>query len=277
MSGFGPRSALFVPGNRADMLAKVERSRPDSVIVDLEDAVPADLKDEARARAFTALAAQRPEVATVLVRVNGAGTPWFRADLAAAAAATRAGALDGIVLPKYERTEQLALVRAALPAGAVVVVGVESVPGVADARALLMARPNAVYFGAEDFIADMGGRRTPAGNEVLYARSQVCLAARLAGVAALDQATVAVRDLAAFRADAEQGRALGYTGKICLHPDQVEVAHEVFTPSPAEIEHARQVLAAAADGVGMVDGLMVDGAHQTMARELLSRAGGGRA
>jgi citrate lyase subunit beta/citryl-CoA lyase len=265
------RSALFVPGHRVDMLAKADRSRPDAVIVDLEDAVPAAVKDEARERAFAELAERRPAVATVLMRVNGTDTPWHGADLAAAAAS---GGLDGIVLPKYERAEQLDEVRAALPAGSVIVVGVESMLGVADARPLLGAGPDAVYFGAEDYIADIGGRRTPAGTEVLYARSQVCLAARLAGVAALDQATVAVHDTDALRADAHAGRALGYTGKICLHPGQVDVVHEVFTPSPAEIAHARAVLRAAADGAGMVDGQMVDAVHQTMARDLLSRAEG---
>jgi citrate lyase subunit beta/citryl-CoA lyase len=270
---FSPRSALFVPGQRMDMLAKAERTGPDAVIVDWEDAVPVPGKEEARSGSLAALAQRRPDVATVLVRINAVGTPWFDADLAAAADAVEGGVLDGLVLPKYEHPDQLASVRAALPSDAVVVVGIESVLGVADARPLLAEAPHAAYFGAEDFIADIGGRRTPGGTEVLYARSQVCLAAGLAGVATLDQVTAAVRDTDAFRADAEVGRSLGYTGKICLHPVQVGIAHEVFTPSEQELAHAREVLRAAGGGVGMVDGQMVDAVHVTMARDTLARAG----
>jgi citrate lyase subunit beta/citryl-CoA lyase len=272
MTGFRARSVLFVPGHRPDMLPKVARCRPDAVIVDLEDAVSPSAKEQARGSALDALAAQRPGAGAVLVRINGVGTPWYDADLRAAAAAIEASALDGVVLPKYERPDELTGLRAALPDGALVMVGLESALGVADSRPLLAEAPDAMYFGAEDFIADLGGRRTMAGTEVLYARSQVCLAARLAGVAALDQVVVAVRDTQAFRADAEQGRALGYHGKICLHPDQVGVAHEVFSPSVTEVEHAREVLRAAEAGVGLVDGQMVDAVHVTMARAVLERA-----
>jgi citrate lyase subunit beta/citryl-CoA lyase len=265
------RSLLFVPGGRPEMLAKVARSRPDAVVVDLEDAVAPDAKDGAREAAVAALGAARP--GTVLLRVNPPGTPWHEADLDAAARACAAGVLDGVVLPKYQHTRQVAALRAALPAGARVVVGLETTLGVADARTLLSERPDAAYFGAEDYVADLGGRRTPAGTEVLYARSRVVLAAHLSGVAALDQAVVAVRDAEAFRRDAEQARDLGYRGKICLHPVQVGIAHEVFTPSAAEVEHARAVLRAAEQGVGVVDGQMVDAVHVTMARGVLARAG----
>nr|WP_275404038.1 CoA ester lyase [Pseudonocardia acidicola] len=271
------RSLLFVPGGRPEMVAKVARCRPDVVVVDLEDAVAPGEKERARAGALAALRAERPGAGVVLVRINPPGTAWYAADLAAVADAP----VDGVVLPKYERVEQLRQVRAALPAGSRVVVGVESALGVADARPLLAAegedRPDAVYFGAEDLIADLGGRRTPGGLEVLHARSHVCLAAHLAGVPSIDQAVVAVRDTDVFRTDAEQGRDLGYHGKICLHPLQVEAAHLVFTPSAEESARAREVLAAAAAGVGVVDGQMVDAAHITMARGVLARAGIGRA
>ncbi len=118
----------------------------------------------------------------------------------------------------------------------------------------------------------MGGRRTAAGTEVLYARSQVALAARLAGVAALDQVVTAVRDDTAFRADAAQARALGYRGKLCIHPQQVPLAHEAFSPSETEVAHARRVIEASADGVGLLDGEMVDDVHVRMARATLARA-----
>lgn len=277
--GAGPmpavRSVLFVPGGRPELLDKVARSRPDAVIADLEDAVAPAGKDAARAAAGAALAGRRPGAGLVLLRINPPGTPWHDDDLAAAADAAAAGALDGIVLPKYEHPAQLRGVRAALPAGTRVLVGLESARGVADARPLLDAGPDAAYFGAEDLVADLGGRRTPAGAEVLHARSAVRLAAHLAGVPAIDQAVVAVHDPDRFRADAEQARDLGYHGKICLHPLQVAAAHEVFTPSAQEIAHARAVTAAAEAGVGMVDGQMVDAVHVAMARGVLARAGAG--
>ena len=264
------RSLMFVPGGRvADLLPKLARCRPDVAVVDLEDAVAPEYKDAARDAAVAALAVERPAAGAVLVRINGSGTPWHDADLAAVAAAP----VDGVVLPKYEHAEQLRSVRTALPAGALVVVGLESALGVADARPLLAEGPDAAYVGTEDLIADLGGRRTAAGTEVLYARSYVVLAARLAGVPAIDQVVAAVRDTEAFRFDAEQARDLGYDGKICLHPLQVPIAHAAFTPSEEELAHARAVLAAAAGGVGLVDGQMVDAAHIAMARGVLARAG----
>jgi citrate lyase subunit beta/citryl-CoA lyase len=268
------RSLLFVPGNRVELLAKVSRSAPDAVVVDLEDAVPTDSKDTARAGVAAALRVGRPDfIGLLLVRINAVDTAPHAADVAACVDLIRAGALDGVVLPKYESTTQLTALQQALPTGARIVVGVESALGVVDARPLLAAGPSAVYFGSDDFIADLGGRRTAAGTEVLFARSAVLLAATLAGVPALDQAVVAVRDEDAFRRDANLGRNLGYGGKICLHPSQVGIAHEVFTPSADEVAHARAVLAAGARGVGMVGEVMVDAVHMRMARDVLARAG----
>ncbi|GAA1836330.1 CoA ester lyase [Pseudonocardia ailaonensis] len=269
---FPVRSLMFVPGGRPELLDKVSRSRPDVVVADLEDAVAPGDKERARAAIVEALA-ERPGAGAVLLRINPPGTPWYADDLAAAATAATQERLDGIVLPKYERRSQLAEVRAALPTGARVVVGLESARGVMDARMLLEEGPDAAYFGAEDLIADLGGRRTPGGTEVLYARSRVCLAAHVAAVPSIDQAVVAVRDTDFFRSDAAQARDLGYHGKICLHPLQVEAAHAVFTPSAEELAHAREVLAAAEQGVGVVDGQMVDAAHLAMARGVLARAG----
>ncbi|HEY3605788.1 MAG TPA: CoA ester lyase [Sporichthyaceae bacterium] len=268
------RSLLFVPGNRVELLAKVGRSAPDAVVVDLEDAVPEDAKDAARAGVAEALRAGRPEFSgLLLVRINAVDTVPHAADVAACMDLIDAGLLDGVVLPKYERVAQLTELRRGLPGRAVVAVGVESALGVADARPLLAAGPAAVYFGSDDYIADLGGRRTAAGTEVLFARSAVLLAAILAGVPALDQAVVAVRDEDSFRCDANVGRNLGYGGKICLHPSQVAIAHQVFTPGPDEVAHARAVLAAGAAGVGMVGEVMVDAVHVRMARDVLARAG----
>lgn len=266
-----PRSLLFVPGHRPDMVAKVGRWRPDAVVVDLEDAVAAADKDRARDAAVEAVAGLDLPGTQVLVRVNPPGTPWWPDDLAAVAASRAAGA----VLPKYDDPGFLEELHRRLTTSQrpdpLVIVGIETVAGVADSRALLAAGPGAAYFGAEDFVADLGGVRTPEGLEVLYARSQVGIAARLAEVPAIDQAVMAIGDEARFRADAEAGRRLGYVGKICIHPSQVALAHALYTPSPEEVAHAERVLAAAAAGVAAVDGEMVDEVHARMARQVLAR------
>jgi citrate lyase subunit beta/citryl-CoA lyase len=264
------RSLLFVPGGRGDRIAKVGRFGADGVVLDLEDAVAVADKESARATVVEALATlDVPDGTTVLVRVNAPDSPWFAEDVAAVTG-TRA---DGVVLPKLERTDQLADLQGR---SLVIVGGLETALGVADARPLLTAGAAmglvGAYFGAEDFIADMGGRRTAGGTEVLYARSRVALAARLAGVVGLDQVVTAVRDPEAFRRDAEQARALGYPGKLCIHPDQVALAHEIFSPSEPEIAHARRVLEASEAGVGLLDGEMVDDVHVRMAQATLARA-----
>lgn len=273
------RSLLFVPGDRPAMIAKLGRSAPDGVVLDLEDAVVPAGKDAARETVVAALETlDVPASTLVLVRVNVPGSPWAAADVAAVAG-TRA---DGVVLPKTETAAQLTGLRAALDGhgrpDAAVVAGLETALGVADARELLGLGAGVVgaYFGAEDYVADLGGRRTAAGTEVLHARSQVVQAARLAGVPALDQVVLAVHDEAAFRTDAAQARDLGFAGKLCLHPAQVGWAHEAFTPTAAEVAHAEAVVAAVAEadgsGVVLLGGEMVDEVHLRMARATLARA-----
>lgn len=268
------RSLLFMPGTRADMVAKIPRFGPDVAAVDLEDAVAPGQKDAARDTAVAAIDALDPAgPTTILVRVNPVGSPWFAADVAAVAHCAAAG----LVVPKLSSQHDLYEVRQALVengwADALIVAGIETALGVADARPVLASGVAGAYFGAEDYIADIGGVRSPGGDEVLYARSQVCLAAYLSGLPAIDQAVVALGDDEHFLADARAGRALGYQGKICIHPRQVELAHRVFTPTAEEVAHAQAVLAAGDAGVGVVDGQMVDSVHVKMAQSVLARAG----
>jgi citrate lyase subunit beta / citryl-CoA lyase len=267
------RSLLFMPGTRADMVAKIPRFGPDVAAVDLEDAVAPGQKDAARDTAVAAIDALDPAgPTTILVRVNPVGSPWFAADVAAVAHCAAAG----LVVPKLSSQHDLYEVRQALVengrADALIVAGIETALGVADARPVLASGVAGAYFGAEDYIADIGGVRSRGGDEVLYARSQVCLAAYLSGLPAIDQAVVALGDDEHFLADARAGRALGYQGKICIHPRQVELAHRVFTPTAEEVAHAQAVLAAGDAGVGVVDGQMVDSVHVKMAQSVLARA-----
>jgi citrate lyase subunit beta / citryl-CoA lyase len=270
------RSVLFAGATRADLVAKLGRSGPDAAVIDLEDAVPDESKAQAR-EALSELVASVDGVPEVFVRVNAPRSEWFRDDLVAVA---ELEGVAGAVVPKAETVEDLLWAREALGAGAAVFAGLESARGVADCeRILAEAAPAAAYFGAEDYVADLGGRRSAGGEEVLYARSRVALAARLAGVAAIDQVVVDFRDEAAFERDAAAARAIGYRGKLCIHPSQVPLANAAFGASAEEVGRARALLAAweegAERGVAAVEfeGAMVDGPALRMARETIARAG----
>ena len=273
MGALAPRSLLFVPALQAtSLLAKVPRWRPDVVVVDLEDAVPPDRKEEAREVLVEAVRSTPVAPTLTFVRLNAQASRWHERDVDAA---VRSGA-SGVVLPKYDAVEQYDALRqrldAAGAASLVIIVGLETVLGVADARALLARGPYAAYFGAEDYVSDLGGSRSDANLEVLYARSQVAVAGRLAGCPVIDQAVVSVRDQDRFQREATEGRRLGYCGKICIHPGQVALAHAAFSSSSVEIARAEAVLAAAADGVAIVEGDMVDEVHRRMARQVLKLA-----
>jgi len=275
------RSLLFAPGNRAEVLAKLPRSGPDGVVLDLEDAVPAEAKAEARlivARAAAELRDGHPGLA-VHVRVNAVPSEWFADDMAEALIP----GIAGVVVPKLESAEQVTMVAQALEAHGLddlaVVAGLETAAGVARAEEVLTdSRVHVGYFGAEDYVADLGGVRTPEGTEVLYARSRVALAARLTGTLAVDQVVTDLTDEDRFRADAAVGRSLGYRGKLCIHPAQVAWTHEAFAPSPEELDRARRMLAAYDDAVATgsaaiaFEGQMVDEPLARQARTLLDSA-----
>ncbi len=275
------RSALFAPGNQLEVLKKLPRTRPDLAILDLEDAVPdtPDAKRQAREVTLEAarwLSAHHPEQA-VYVRLNAVPSPHFADDLGALTPG-----LAGVVLPKLERAAELTQAVALLSERGLghlhVMAGIETVAGVEHAAELLRGPVTSAYFGAEDYVADLGGVRSEAGLEVLYPRSRVAMLARLCGVAAFDIVVTKLRDEAAFVGDARLGRSLGYGGKLCIHPAQVTLAHEVFSPSPDEIKRAWALLAAYEEGqqegrgVISFEGQMVDAPMLVRARAVLASA-----
>jgi citrate lyase subunit beta/citryl-CoA lyase len=265
------RSLLFVPGNRPELAAKAPRPRPDAVVLDLEDAVPPAAKAESRATVREA-AAELAGVVPVCVRVNPPGTPWFVDDVAALP-----DGLAAVVVPKLDTAAQVADVAEAL-GGRPVVAGLETVRGVADARDVLAPPVTACYFGAEDYIADLGGVRTPGNAEVAWARSFVAVAARLAGVAALDMVTIDFGDHDRFTAEAREARALGYAGKMCIHPAQVPLARAAFQPTTDEVDAARRLLAAFEEAGGdtiAFEGQMVDEVVAARARAVVAAGAAG--
>lgn len=270
------RSVLFAPAVRPDLVAKMPRTGADALVIDLEDATPIAAKDSARAD-LADLVASIADALPVMVRVNDVDTPWFAADMAALPRSVSA-----VVVPKVETLDGLEVVGAALPTGLPVLAGLETALGVADARPLLNHPVvAAAYFGAEDFIADMGGVRTGGNAEVAHARAAVALAGRLASVPVIDQVVTDFRDDARFTREAAEARALGFAGKLCIHPGQVPLAHAAWTPTDDEIDEAHRLVAAydaaTADGVAAIDfeGRMVDEPVAAHARRLISLADGG--
>lgn len=264
-------SVLFVPGTRSDLVPKALATGSGVVVLDLEDAVVPQEKDQARSRVETSLAALGDaDAARVFVRVNDYASWWFGAD-AEMVARTRAA---GVVLPKYEDPAQLRGLRSVLRDGGreqiLTLVGIESARGVLDCRRLFAEGPSAAYFGAEDLVADVRGRRTRSNLEVLYARSQVALTGRVEQVVTIDQAFTDFRDDSGFVRDAQEGRDLGYEGKLAIHPAQVGPCRTVFLPSSGDVAHARRVLEAGSAGVGVVDGRMVDEVHLKLARHTIA-------
>jgi citrate lyase subunit beta/citryl-CoA lyase len=273
------RSLLFAPAVRADLVAKLPATGADGVVIVCEDATPPGAKAEGRKNARALAPGIAGRGALVFVRVNAVPSPWFEEDVRDGLCSE----LAGIVVPKLDRVEQLDALQRALAragrAGLPVLAGIETALGVADARVLL-AHPSvaSAYFGAEDFIADMGGVRTEGNQEVLSARSQVALAGRLAGVPTLDQVVTDFRNDEAFERETREARALGFRGKLCIHPRQVALANAGFLPSPAEVELARRLLEAyeraSAGGLAAIDfeGQLVDEPLAARARQTLAAA-----
>jgi len=276
------RSLLFAPANRPELIEKFPRYPADAFAIDLEDATPEAEKDQARSALPALVASLRAQnlKAKLFIRTNASRSRHADADLAAALDL----AVDGIVMPKLETVSELEKFAAAINRSGrnVQLIGlIETTRGAVNVEALAAAQHShlmALAFGAEDFITDLGGRRTPEGLEVLYARSRVVLAARAAGLQALDQVFVNIRDDQGFRRDAQIGRQLGYSGKLCIVPRQVQATNVVFSPSAEEIENARRLLEAydnaQADGRGVFEfeGAMVDEPILKRARGILEFA-----
>ncbi len=272
------RSLLFAPAVRPDFVEKLATRGADAVVIDCEDATPANAKSEARVNARRLTPPLAATGLQVMVRINPPATEWFADDVRDALS----DELTAVIVPKVDTEAGLDRVADALDEVGLgdlgVVAGIETALGVADARALL-AHPRVVagYFGAEDFIADMGGVRTADNSEVHFARSSVALAGRLAGVPVLDQIVADFRDDIRFVDEARAARAMGYAGKLCIHPGQVVLANEAFVPSPEEVERATRLLAAyeraTAGGIAAIDfeGQMVDEPLAAQARRILAQ------
>jgi citrate lyase subunit beta/citryl-CoA lyase len=253
---------LFVPGNRPDRFEKAAASGTDAIIIDLEDAVPPAAKDLARASLrvdFTPL--------PVLVRINAPGTPWHADDMAAVAKLP----FSAIIVPKAEIDSGLELVIGSACSHPVVAL-IETARGLAQARQIACL-PGIVRlaFGSIDFCADIGCAHTR--EALLMARSEIVLASRLAAKSApIDGVTTAIDNPELVIEDSRHARSLGFGGKLCIHPKQVEAVLSGFHPDAAEIEWARKVLASG-DGATALEGAMIDEPVRIRARAILAKGG----
>ncbi|MCC6614107.1 MAG: CoA ester lyase [Anaerolineae bacterium] len=280
------RALLFVPGDDRRKLEKATTLDADAVIMDLEDGVALNQKEAARLSVASALSELSFGRKARLVRINPVSTALWQDDLDKVLSSS----LDGIVIPKVESAAQVRDVSAriaafeqshGLPQNAIVLLAIiESALGVVNLSEIAAAdaRLAALAFGAEDLAGDIGAIRTPGGEEVWYARSAVVLHAKARQLAAIDTPFVDLHDGDGLRAETERVLRMGYTGKLAIHPNQVEIIQQVFTPSPEDIQRARRLIEAhdahqaAGTGVFAFEGKMVDMPMIRAAQTVLSRA-----
>ena len=270
------RSFLYTPASRIDRVqTALEAGVADVVIADLEDGTAPG--DKARARDEVAKFLKKPPKSRSVfgVRINAYPGATAQADLAA----LRAAPPRLVVIPKVESLESVNAVAGILGGGArdtKFIAMIENAKGLLHAAQIAEApRLDALVFGSEDYAASVGALRTAEGLEVLYARSHVVACAAAAGVDAIDQVWVDYKDNDGLRKDAQTGARLGYVGKQIIHPDQVATVHEAFAPTAAEVEKAKQIVAAsqaAGGGVAVVEGRMIDKPLVDQARRVLARA-----
>jgi citrate lyase subunit beta/citryl-CoA lyase len=280
------RSLIFVPGNRRDMLEKARDFDADAIVADLEDSVPPAEKENARGVVRDMAPTLSGRGQKVLVRLNSLDTGLTRDELAALIGPH----LYGISIGKVESTwdiKECDRIASALEKGAGLEPGhLKIVPWIENSRAVMrvydiaIASPRVVglAFGAEDYTDDMDIQRTDEGDEVYFPRATVALAARAAGVAALDSPFVRFRDQDGLKREIEVALKLGFKGKFAIHPAQLDTINTMFSPRPEDVEYARRVMEAwdqaEAEGRGStsLDGRMIDVPVVKRARSLLAMA-----
>lgn len=281
------RSLLFVPGNQPGKIEKARSLAPDALVLDLEDSVPPAEKPKARAIVRDYLSSLAAQGRRVVVRINPLASGLAEAEIEAVVGL----GLGGISLPKVNSPEDIdrvaGLVGARERAAGLERGKITLLPWIETARSILHAeeiaraspRVVALAFGADDYALDMGIIRSREGTELLLPRGLIAIAARAAGVAALDGIYANFRDEAGLAAEARLARQLGFAGKFLIHPAQIEPVNRIFAPSVEEVAQARKIVAAfeaavaAGVAVAVVDGEMVDTPVAERARRLLERAG----
>lgn len=262
------RSWLFVPGVAVNKLEKAVRSAADAVIVDLEDAVAPTEKESVRRAVQSYMLERQCGTKKLFLRINERASRWYREDLLMA---VHSG-FDGVMLPKSGGGEDICAAEELLRSAGASTENFELLPLVETASGVLHAAETVsgsfvrrLSFGSIDFLLDMGGKSSAAGTELVYARSYLALVSRAAGKEGpVDTVFPDFRDDEGLRRDAELAQSIGFTGKLVIHPRQIEVVNQVFSPTPEEITYAQEVKnsfeAAAGKGLGAIQlkGKMID-------------------
>lgn len=275
------RSVLYLPGANERALQKASTLAADALVLDLEDSVAPDAKESARRRVCETVAAAPYGRREVAIRVNGLDTPWHDADVRAAAEAGP----DAVVVPKVGSASDVHAVEATLadagaPEHTTIWAMIETPAAVLRAEEIATASDalTVLVLGTNDLVKELHAETVRGRAPLLAILSWCLLAARAAGKPVLDGVYNDVRDTEGFEAECVQGRQLGFDGKTLIHPSQLEPCNRVFSPSEAETDHARRVVAAfeeaMAEGraVATVDGRMVENLHVEQARRILALA-----
>lgn len=262
---------MFVPGNNPAMMQDAFIYGPDSIMLDLEDSVAMAEKDAARLLVYNALRTVDYGDTEMVVRINPLSTPYGKKDVEAV---VKAG-VHVVRMPKTETAEEVHEVereieRVETELGCVgrtkIMAAIESALGVVNAYAIATASPRmmGIALGAEDYCANLKTQRSPEGMELLLARQTIVVAARAAGIDALDTVYSNLNDMETFRKEVELIKTLGFDGKSIINPRQIQVVNEVFAPTVKAIEKARAIIAAIKEaeargsGVVSLNGKMVD-------------------
>ncbi len=282
-----PRSFLFVPGDSPEKLEKSWNRGADALIFDLEDAVPEPEKSTARKSVSLALQVASGQSSYALVRINGYSTSQWVDDVRA----TISSHVRAFVLPKCECPEAVATLAALLdseekslrlvPKSISIFAMIESARGLVEIPRIaeVSRRLQGLVLGGEDYCLDMGVSRTKCGAELQYARAHLAVQARAFGCLAIDTIYSDFGDAEGLRRDTETAKQLGFTGKLAIHPAQLETIHAAFAPSDADLVWARKVIEAFTVGqtrgstIVTLDGKMVDPPIVERARRLLVAAG----
>jgi len=265
------RTMMFCPGNNPGMLQDAGIYHPDSIMMDLEDSVTMQEKDTARLLVYNALKSVDYGDIELVVRINPLNTPYGKKDIEAV---VKAG-VHVIRMPKTETADEVREVEEEIEkvereigclGRTKIMAAIESALGVVNAYAIATASPRmmGIALGAEDYSANLKTQRTPGGAELLLARETIVVAARAAGIDALDTVYSNLNDMETFRKEVELIKTLGFDGKSIINPRQIEVVNEVFAPKEKDIEKAKTIIAAIKEaqergsGVIAVNGKMVD-------------------
>jgi len=275
------RSVLYMPGANERALEKGKSVPADVLIMDVEDGVAPEAKEEARGRIVSMLAGGGYGRREIGIRINGVGTDWHDADVTAFASS---GA-DTIVIPKVESPETVRAVAAQMeksgaPAAMQIWCMIETARGVLSAAAIASAHPRvgALLIGSADLTKDLRARHTPDRLPLLTSLQMVVLAGRANGLTILDSPFFDLSDDEGFLDSCHQGRNLGFDGKTLLHPKTIAGANAAFGPSEDEIDWAHKITAAhetalaEGKGVTLVDGQLVEGLHVEEAQRLVALA-----